>query len=1411
MQSICTLKRIFFFILFCVTASKINAQSITACTPPVIISHPVSVNWDCNGNAVFSVNASGPGLTYQWQSMHPLIITPWNNIYDGTVYGGTSTSTLTVHAINSANNGYVYRVIINNACGNVLSNTVSLTTNPLTLDVSTQYIDACSQALVPVHITTEVNGVPAAGVWAPVTNLYMDVAGTLPYNGSSTNIVYVDPNNFPSSNILVNATIGNCTLYRSIQVVPNVNPPYIYYQSRDAYVCEGADNTFSVVAYYISPLSYQWQVSTTGCGGTFNDIPGATNDQYPVTAITASQDGSAFRCIVANACGNKDTSDCAALHVVTAPEITVQPVDAFACEGTYANFYSRSNHVGFTIKWQVSTNGGATFSDITGANFYYYSVQASAAINGNLYRAVFSGPNCTTATTSSPAMLHINITPNIIIQPVPATVCPGDSALLFVNTNQAQPGFQWQLSTDGGATFTDMPGATNDTLIIAPVTSGMNLNLYRVIVTGENCIGPTVSVDVTLTVGTAVNITTAPADAAGCVGNPITFNSVATGQNLTYQWQVSTDAGATFNNIPGATASIYATDPVTISMDQYQYRVIVTGTATGTCSGTDTSNAATLTVLVNINPVITSQPQSAGICAGTSTTLSIVAGPGIIFYQWEVSVNGCNGPWANLAAVPGPDIPTGILTVTHYYRCRIWSPCSTGYIYSDCATVTVNGSIDITTVPADQTICAGSDAVFSVASSTPGVTYQWEVSFSPGIFTAIPGATGATYTITSAPSTFDGVEYRVIVSSSSCAIPFISQPAVLTVNEHPFITSTATHVSTCLGNTTTFNVSAVGTNLAYQWQVSTDMGVTYSIIPGATSATYITDPVTASMDWNLYQVVVTGTCSVITSDADSLTVATPVAIVTQPADVSTCVGMGVMFVIDFTGQLAWAQWQVSTTGCSGNFVDIPGANFYNLTLPGVSASQDGYAYRCKLTSTCGGSIIISNCATLTVGNNMITSAPANQPVCSGGSATFTVGVSGTSNTYQWQESLDAGISYQDIPGATNAAFTIPFVDGSLNYILYQVVVSNNSCAPMTSNPVELNIAGSTGIIGQPQAVAVCEDSSVWFTARMDNTVSNYAGLTYVWQVSTDNGITFTDVPTAPDDETLSLSPIDNNMNGNLYRCIITSAAPCPATFISDNALLTVHPFPSITATASESSVCNGSVVTLTAGGAGANGVYDWPQWGPGSSLQLGVYTDSNNPNSPYTNIYTVYGTDVYGCSGTSTVSVIAHPYPIVNMSINPFNSSLSPAQPVVLTAWATLPSTYSYIWRKDLSVIPGANAVSHTVHFGEPGAYDVIATSQAGCADTSWSITLMDSVIQRMYVYSNPNTGRFNINYPDVPENASVSIFNSQGHRVYRKTNVETAVPVYVDMGNVLSGIYLVILYDKNGKAIFKEKMLIHH
>src|SRR5205085_2697264 len=123
----------------------------------------------------------------------------------------------------------------------------------------------------------------------------------------------------------------------------------------------------------------------------------------------------------------------------------------------------------------------------------------------------------------------------------------------------------------------------------------------------------------TLTVDTLPVVTTNPASQTICAGSPVTFTAASTSNasDQTVQWQISTDGGATFNNIAGATSTTYSFT-VAASDDGHKFRAVFTDAC-----GTTNTTAATLTV--NIPPVITSNPVDGTFCSNATATFTAAA------------------------------------------------------------------------------------------------------------------------------------------------------------------------------------------------------------------------------------------------------------------------------------------------------------------------------------------------------------------------------------------------------------------------------------------------------------------------------------------------------------------------------------------------------------------------------------------------------------------------------------------------------------------------------------------------------------------------------------------------------------------------------------------------------------------
>lgn len=167
-----------------------------------------------------------------------------------------------------------------------------------------------------------------------------------------------------------------------------VNAPTISTQPVNDTLCAGTNSTtFSVTAGGTGPFTYKWQVSTDN-GGSYNNVNDGGNYANTATAtITVTNapstfDGYLYRCNVTNS-GGTTASNGALLKIDNGlPTIGVQPNDATICpNGSTILSATASNGAAITYKWQVSTNGGGSWANITDGTNYANSATTSLSIN----------------------------------------------------------------------------------------------------------------------------------------------------------------------------------------------------------------------------------------------------------------------------------------------------------------------------------------------------------------------------------------------------------------------------------------------------------------------------------------------------------------------------------------------------------------------------------------------------------------------------------------------------------------------------------------------------------------------------------------------------------------------------------------------------------------------------------------------------------------------------------------------------------------------------------------------------------------------------------------------------------------------------------------------------------------------
>ena len=180
-------------------------------------------------------------------------------------------------------------------------------------------------------------------------------------------------------------------------------------------------------------------------------------------------------------------------------------------------------------------------------------------------------------------------------------------------------------------------------------------------------------------------ITQQPQPQFADVGQTATFTVVATGDDLTYQWQKNVNG--TWTNLSGETAATLSI-PATLTDNGSVYRCVVKDAISDKQPGgyTLTSESATLTVVAA--PAITGDPQDVTTEAGKTAVFTVAATGTGLKYQWQVYRSGV---WMDCIGEESPTLTLSGVTLADdglTYRCVITSSFGTK-VTSDAVTLTV--------------------------------------------------------------------------------------------------------------------------------------------------------------------------------------------------------------------------------------------------------------------------------------------------------------------------------------------------------------------------------------------------------------------------------------------------------------------------------------------------------------------------------------------------------------------------------------------------------------------------------------------------------------------------------------------------------------------------------------------------
>jgi Concanavalin A-like lectin/glucanases superfamily/Regulator of chromosome condensation (RCC1) repeat/Immunoglobulin domain/Immunoglobulin I-set domain len=722
----------------------------------------------------------------------------------------------------------------------------------------------------------------------------------------------------------------------------------------------------------------------------------------------------------------------------TGPSIVTQPASQTVNAGQSAIF-SVSTIGAMPMAYQWYSNSVA-LAGSTNVVLTFINVQTNAAAG---YSVVVT--NSIGSVTSFVATLTVLLPPAITMQPTNLTVTAGSAATFTVAATGTAPlSYQWY-----GVNSGLLAHSTNAALTLTNVQTN-NADSY--FVTVANLGGLVTSLGATLRVNVSPVITVPPTNESVTVGNNTSFSVVATGSApLSYQWYYN---AATIGN--ATNAMLVLTNVQSSNAGSYSVTIVNVG-------GSTNSPSATL----GVNPAVSVAPP-AGLTnwwPAENNALDVIAGANGFLYGNTAYATGKVGQSFHFSGAYGGvsfgstagNFGTNDFTVEFWMRTTAVAYGEYPIINKSSACGSTNeltirlegqgfnntntsgtlvadvGQATNVTVHSTRIINDGLFHHVALVRQATNILFYIDGTFDAG------GSTAGIISVTNAGNLLAGISPCIGTDGISSYFAgdldelsiygrALSPAQILAVYNAagagkipfpPIIITQPTSQNVIATSNTTFSVSAGGDMpLSYQWY-----GINSGLLPNATNATLVLNNIsTGNADG--YFAVVTNTAGSVTSAVATLTVLTPPAIITQPANQIVLANNNAVFSPTFTGTAPLSyQWYSNSVALSG----ATNALLYFNTAQTNAAGS----YSVVATNMFGS--VTSVVASLTV-----VVSPTNQSTATGGNITFSVVAFGSIPlVYQWY-GFNSGL----LLNATNATITLNNVQ-TTNTDNYFAVISSS--------------------------------------------------------------------------------------------------------------------------------------------------------------------------------------------------------------------------------------------------------------------------------------------------------------------------------------------------------------------------------
>jgi gliding motility-associated-like protein len=1226
------------------------AQTVTVEVNPVptATATPSSQTICSAGATSITLTSNIAGTTYSWTNTQSGVTGASNSS------GSSITQTLTTTGTSTGTVTYTITPV-NGCAGSAIVATVTVNPTPTMTSANTATI--CSGGTVSIPLTSNV---ASNYIWIATNNPNTTGESTTTQSTNTLSNTITDNTTTTQSVIYTvtpTSTGGSCA-GTAQTVTVTVNPvPTITATPSSQTLCSGLATSIALTSS-IGTSTFSWTVSQAGVSGASNSS--GANITQTLTATSTSA-GTATYTITPTAGACPGTALVVPITVNPIPTVTATPTSQAFCSGNTTSIALTSGVAGTTYSWTVTQTGVSGASAASGS-----SIAQTISTTGTA-----TGTAVYTITPTASSCSGTAITATVTVNPVPAmtsagtaTICSSGTVNIPLTSNVAST-YTWiatnNPNTTGESITTQTTSTLNNTLV--STTGNTEVVVYTVTPTstGGSCAGVAQTVSVTVSPTPIVTVT--PTSQALCSGNVTSIALTSNVVGTIFNW-TETQSG-----VSGASASSGSSITQTLTTTG-----VISGTVTYTITptiGTCTGTAVTATVTVNPIPSATATPSSQAFCSGNATSIALTSNVAATTYSWTVSQSGVSGA----TSASGTNITQTLTTVgttsgtATYTITPSTASCSGTPIV---VTVTVNPVPTATATPATQALCSGSATSIALTSNVAGTTFSWTDTQTGATGASASSGATITQTLTATGASQGTVTYTITPVAGTCTGS--TTVATVTVNPIPVAPTASSNSPVCISNTITFSVVAVA-GATYSWTGPNSFTANVQN-PSITNAT-LTDAGTYSVN-----VTVNG-CTGPNKTVTVVVNPPPPSTLTASSNSPVCTGQ----------TLSLSTPSVTAASYSWTGPNSFSSSVENPTISNVTIAANGTYTVSATVPGCG----LSGTGTVSVVVNPTPVAPTagnNGPLCVG--ATLNLTASNTGTTYSWTgpNTFTANTQNPSITNITSAGAGVYSVTatslgctstkGTTNVIVNPIpatpTVTSNSpiCVgqtlnlstsavggasyswngpnsytssvqnPSISNAAVINagtyslavtVSGCTSATGTVNAVI--NSTPVTPTASVNNPVC--VGDTLFLSATSTGGATYS--WTGPNTFTSNIqnpiiAGVTATANGTYTVIANNGCASGPATVT-----VAVSPTPAAPVAGSNSPLCVGSTLNLTATNTGAT--YNWS--GPNTFTSSVRNPSIANITSADAGVYTVTATSAVGCvSPTATVNVVINSPAIVS-------------------------------------------------------------------------------------------------------------------------------------------------------------------